>query len=92
MNLIRKQFHDAENTQQKQYKALKEHILLNTPKTEQKAVVKKLKDEQVRKLASLAEQYDMTIADMLQQQNVCTSRHVWRIVSFPNKMYIPCSG
>ncbi|XP_041347445.1 serine/threonine-protein kinase TAO1-like isoform X2 [Gigantopelta aegis] len=70
VNLIRKQFHDAQNTQQKQYKALKEHILLNTPKTEQKAVVKKLKDEQVRKLASLAEQYDMTIADMLQQQNV----------------------
>ena len=67
---IRKQFNEAVKTQQRQYKALKEHILQNTPKAEQKAVVKKLKEEQVRKLAALGDQYEASIAEMLQQQNV----------------------
>ncbi|KAK7477446.1 hypothetical protein BaRGS_00031348 [Batillaria attramentaria] len=67
---IRKQFNEAVKTQQRQYKALKEHILQNTPKPEQKAVVKKLKEEQMRKLAALGDQYEASIAEMLQQQNV----------------------
>ncbi|XP_055957551.1 serine/threonine-protein kinase TAO1-B isoform X3 [Patella vulgata] len=67
---IRKQFNEAVKTQQKQYKALKEHILHTTPKNEQKAVGKKLKEEQMRKLALLGEQYEQSIAEMLQQQNV----------------------
>ncbi|KAK7087376.1 serine/threonine-protein kinase TAO1-like isoform X3 [Littorina saxatilis] len=67
---IRKQFNEAVKTQQRQYKALKEHILQTTPKAEQKAVVKKLKEEQVRKLAALGDQYEASIAEMLQQQNV----------------------
>ena len=37
---------------------------------EQKAVVKKLKEESVRKLAALGDQYEASIAEMLQQQNV----------------------
>jgi thousand and one amino acid protein kinase len=57
-------------TQQKQYKALKEHVLQTTPKAEQKAVEKKLKEEQRRKLAALGDQYEASIAEMLQQQNV----------------------
>lgn len=67
---IRKQFHEAVETQRKQYKALKDHVLANTPKTEQKAVAKKLKEEQVRKLNLLGEQYEASISEMLQQQNV----------------------
>lgn len=67
---IRKQFNEAVKTQQRQYKALKEHVLQNTPKPEQKAVVKKLKEEQMRKLATLGDQYEASIAEMLQQQNV----------------------
>lgn len=67
---IRRQFHEAVKTQQKQYKALKEHVVSNTPKNEQKAVVKKLKEEQMRKLAILGEQYEASIAEMLQQQNM----------------------
>lgn len=67
---IRKQFREAVKTQEKQYKALKEHILQNVPKNEQKAVVKKLKEEQRRKLAILGEQYEQSIAEMLQQQNI----------------------
>ncbi|XP_063396791.1 serine/threonine-protein kinase TAO1-like isoform X3 [Mytilus trossulus] len=68
--LIRKQFHEAVQTQRKQYRALKDHIVQNTPKNEQKAVVKKLKEEQVRKLNILGEQYEASIAEMLQQQNM----------------------
>ncbi|XP_064613495.1 serine/threonine-protein kinase TAO1-like isoform X2 [Liolophura sinensis] len=67
---IRKQFHEAVKTQERQYKALKEHVLMSTPRPEQKAVVKKLKEEQMRKLAILGEQYEQSISDMLQQQNV----------------------
>ncbi|XP_013085302.1 serine/threonine-protein kinase TAO1-like isoform X2 [Biomphalaria glabrata] len=67
---IRKQFNEAVKTQQRQYKALKDHILQNTPKNEQKTVVKKLKEEQMRKLAALGDQYEASIAEMLQQQNV----------------------
>ncbi|XP_061162702.1 serine/threonine-protein kinase TAO1-like [Saccostrea echinata] len=67
---IRKQFHEAVDTQRKQYKALKDHVLANTPKNEQKAVGKKLKEEQVRKLNLLGEQYEASIAEMLQQQNM----------------------
>lgn len=67
---IRKQFHEAVETQRKQYKALKDHVLANTPKNEQKAVAKKLKEEQVRKLNLLGEQYEASISEMLQQQNM----------------------
>lgn len=67
---IRKQYSEAVKTQTRQYKALKEQILQNTPKAEQKTVVKKLKDEQMRKLNNLNDQYEASIAEMLQQQNV----------------------
>nr|KAG5692477.1 hypothetical protein BaRGS_005023 [Batillaria attramentaria] len=61
---IRKQFNEAVKTQQRQYKALKEHILQNTPKPEQKAVVKKLKEEQMRKLAALGDQWRLDESQM----------------------------
>ena len=60
--------------QQKQYKALKEQILQTTPKLEQKAVIKKLKEEQMRKMAMLGEQYEGSINEMMQQQNVSMIR------------------
>lgn len=53
---IRKQFRETCKTQTRQYKALKAHILQNTPKDEQKAVIKKLKEEQHRKLTLLGDQ------------------------------------
>ena len=53
---IRKQFRETCKTQTRQYKALKAQILQTTPKDEQKAVIKKLKEEQQRKLALLGEQ------------------------------------
>uniref|UniRef100_A0A1B6LLJ8 non-specific serine/threonine protein kinase n=1 Tax=Graphocephala atropunctata TaxID=36148 RepID=A0A1B6LLJ8_9HEMI len=67
---IRKQFRETCKIQTRQYKALKAQILATTPKDEQKTVIKKLKDEQRRKLALLGEQYEQSIAEMLQKQSI----------------------
>ncbi|XP_060532798.1 serine/threonine-protein kinase Tao isoform X1 [Cylas formicarius] len=66
--LVRKQFRETCKVQTKQYKALKAQILMNTPKEQQKTVIKKLKEEQRRKLALLGDQYEQSIAEMLQKQ------------------------
>lgn len=68
--MIRKQFRETCKIQTRQYKAWKNQILASTPKEEQKLVIKKLKEEQMRKLAILGEQYEQSIADMLQKQSV----------------------
>lgn len=67
---IRKQFRETCKIQTRQYKALKAQILQATAKDEQKTVIKKLKEEQRRKLALLGEQYDQSIAEMLQKQSI----------------------
>ena len=68
--LIRKQFRDTCKIQTRQYKALKSQVVQTTTKDEQKIVLKKLKEEQRRKMALLGEQYEQTIAEMLQKQSV----------------------
>ncbi|XP_048476924.1 serine/threonine-protein kinase TAO2-like isoform X2 [Rhincodon typus] len=65
---IKKQFQDTCKIQTRQYKALRNHLLETTVKSEHKAVLKRLKDEQTRKLAILAEQYDHSINEMLSTQ------------------------
>ncbi|XP_051968625.1 serine/threonine-protein kinase TAO2-like isoform X3 [Xyrauchen texanus] len=65
---IKRQFQDTCKIQTRQFKALRNHLLENTPKSDHKAVLKRLKDEQTRKLAILAEQYDHSINDMLSTQ------------------------
>merc|ERR1711983_159504 len=65
--LIRKQFRDTCKIQTRQYKALKSQT---TSKDDQKVVLKKLKEEQRRKMALLGEQYEQTIAEMLQKQSI----------------------
>ncbi|KAL6115963.1 taok1 [Pungitius sinensis] len=65
---IKKQFQDTCKIQTRQYKALRNHLLETTPKSEHKAVLKRLKHEQHRKLAILAEQYDHSINEMLSTQ------------------------
>uniref|UniRef100_A0A0K8TKZ0 non-specific serine/threonine protein kinase n=1 Tax=Tabanus bromius TaxID=304241 RepID=A0A0K8TKZ0_TABBR len=67
---IRKQFRETCKTQTRQYKALKAQILQSTPKEQQKAVIKKLKEEKHRKLTLLGDQYEQSIADMLQKQSL----------------------
>ncbi|MEQ2157763.1 Serine/threonine-protein kinase TAO2 [Goodea atripinnis] len=61
--------------QTRQYKALRNHLLETTPKSEHKLVLKRLKDEQTRKLAILAEQYDHSVNDMLSTQAVSKARN-----------------
>jgi len=68
--LIRKQFRDTCKIQTRQYKALKSQVLQTTSKEDQKVVLKKLKEEQRRKMALLGEQYEQTIAEMLQKQSI----------------------
>ncbi|XP_061081254.1 serine/threonine-protein kinase TAO2-like isoform X1 [Conger conger] len=65
---IKRQFQDTCKIQTRQYKALRNHLLESTPKPDHKAVLKRLKEEQTRKLAILAEQYDHSINDMLSTQ------------------------
>lgn len=71
---IKRQFQDTCKIQTRQYKALRNHLLENTPKSDHKAMLKRLKDEQTRKLAILAEQYDHSINDMLSTQAVSKAR------------------
>uniref|UniRef100_A0AAQ5X9I8 non-specific serine/threonine protein kinase n=1 Tax=Amphiprion ocellaris TaxID=80972 RepID=A0AAQ5X9I8_AMPOC len=65
---IKRQFQETCKIQTRQYKALRNHLLESTPKSDHKAVLKRLKEEQTRKLAILAEQYDHSINDMLSTQ------------------------
>lgn len=71
---IKKQFQDTCKVQTKQYKALKNHQLEVTPKSEHKTILKSLKDEQTRKLAILAEQYEQSINEMMASQAVGAAR------------------
>lgn len=73
---IKKQFQDTCKVQTKQYKALRHHQTEVTPKAEHKVVLKALKDEQTRKLAILAEQYEQSINEMMASQAVSSSRHI----------------
>uniref|UniRef100_A0A3Q3VPZ8 Serine/threonine-protein kinase TAO3 n=1 Tax=Mola mola TaxID=94237 RepID=A0A3Q3VPZ8_MOLML len=65
---IKKQFQDTCKVQTKQYKALRHHQMEVMPKAEHKTVLKALKDEQTRKLAILAEQYEQSINEMMASQ------------------------
>ncbi|MEQ2211796.1 hypothetical protein XENOCAPTIV_016420 [Xenoophorus captivus] len=86
----------------RQYKALRNHLLETTPKSEHKLVLKRLKDEQTRKLAILAEQYDHSVNDMLSTQAVSKARNhrdtVRILPAFPSKpsknlddMFVPAA-
>uniref|UniRef100_A0A8C4MB29 Serine/threonine-protein kinase TAO2 n=1 Tax=Equus asinus asinus TaxID=83772 RepID=A0A8C4MB29_EQUAS len=65
---IKKQFQETCKIQTRQYKALRAHLLETTPKAQHKSLLKRLKEEQTRKLAILAEQYDQSISEMLSSQ------------------------
>uniref|UniRef100_F6UDW5 non-specific serine/threonine protein kinase n=1 Tax=Ciona intestinalis TaxID=7719 RepID=F6UDW5_CIOIN len=65
---IKKQFQETVKVQEKQYRAWKNHVLETVPKKEQKDVLRRMKDEQMRKLAILAEQYNRSITELNQKQ------------------------
>ena len=91
--LIRKQFRDTCKIQTRQYKALKSQVVQTTAKDEQKIVLKKLKEEQRRKMALLGEQYEQTIAEMLQKQSVSraeSSLSVYFVLLFSSERSSKC--
>ncbi|XP_039628926.1 serine/threonine-protein kinase TAO3 [Polypterus senegalus] len=65
---IKKQFQDTCKVQTKQYKALRNHQLEVSSKCEHKTILKALKEDQTRKLAILAEQYEQSINEMMASQ------------------------
>ena len=67
---IKKQFQDTCKVQNKQYKALRNHQLEVAPKGDHRVILKSLKEEQTRKLALLAEQYEHSINEMMASQTV----------------------
>lgn len=67
---IKKQFQDTCKVQNKQYKALRNHQLEVSPKGDHKSILKGLKEEQTRKLAVLAEQYEHSINELMASQSV----------------------
>uniref|UniRef100_A0A7E4VFL9 non-specific serine/threonine protein kinase n=1 Tax=Panagrellus redivivus TaxID=6233 RepID=A0A7E4VFL9_PANRE len=68
--LIRKQFRHTCKTQTRQYKAYQAQLVQSVAREEQKELISKLKAEQTRKIADLAEQYERTIKDMMSEQTV----------------------
>lgn len=71
---IRRQFRETCKIQTKQYKAWKTQVLADQPKSEQRVnrqrLISKLKEDQVRKLNLLGEQYEQSVAEMLQRQSI----------------------
>jgi len=67
---IKRQFQDAAKIQQKQFKVYRNHQLAKTSKGEQKELMKRMKEEQLRRMAMLSQQYDASIAEMIERQNV----------------------
>ncbi|MCP9258326.1 Serine/threonine-protein kinase TAO1 [Dirofilaria immitis] len=67
---IRKQYRQAVKTQLRQSKLLQAQVLNSTPKEEHRDMIIKLKEEQKRKLATLAGQYESTIESLLRDLTV----------------------
>ncbi len=67
---IKKQYNDTVKIQTRQYKALQKQMVATIPAERKKEILKQNKEDQLRKIAMLAMQYERTIADMAQQQTV----------------------
>lgn len=85
---IKKQFQDTCKVQTKQYKALRHHQMEVTPKAEHKTVLKALKDEQTRKLAILAEQYEQSINEMMASQAVSREKFISYFIIFSKQEFL----
>uniref|UniRef100_A0A183BQY2 non-specific serine/threonine protein kinase n=1 Tax=Globodera pallida TaxID=36090 RepID=A0A183BQY2_GLOPA len=68
--IIRKQFRQAVKIQTRQFKAYQAQMLQMAPREEHKELLNRLKEEQNRKIASLADQYESTIETMVTEQTV----------------------
>ena len=78
---IKKQFHDTVRIQQRQYKQYQKQIVSTVPKDRYRDLLKQSKEEQMRKIAMLAMQYERTISDMAQQQTVSIAHEEGRRIT-----------
>ncbi|PAV63512.1 hypothetical protein WR25_07685 isoform A [Diploscapter pachys] len=67
---IRKQYRQAVKIQTRQFKLWQTQMLQAAPRDEQREIEKKLKEEQKRKIALLASQYESQIENMVQEKTV----------------------
>ena len=67
---MKKQFHEACKTQERQYKVLKKEMLAREPREKHAEIIQKCKEDRVRKFADLGTQYEQSISDLLQKQKV----------------------
>ncbi|KAL3091356.1 hypothetical protein niasHS_007149 [Heterodera schachtii] len=68
--IIRKQFRQAVKIQTRQFKAYQSQMLQMAPREEHRELLNRLKEEQSRKIASLADQYEATIETMVTEQTI----------------------
>ncbi|CAI4232440.1 unnamed protein product [Auanema sp. JU1783] len=67
---IRKQYRQAVKTQTRQFKLWQNQLFQSIPKDEQKDFANRLKEEQKRKIALVASQYESQIENMVQEKTV----------------------
>ena len=71
---VRKQFHDTLKIQNRQYKILQKQKLAEAPREMHREIIRKFKEDRIRKMADLASQYDSSVSELLRKQKVKVSR------------------
>lgn len=61
---IKRQYREVCKVQMRQFKALQQQVLQTMPREKHKQVIKKMKEEQTRKMAILGEQYRLSIQEI----------------------------
>lgn len=67
---VRKQFHDTLKIQNRQYKILQKQKLAEAPREMHREIIRKFKEDRIRKMADLASQYDSSVSELLRKQKV----------------------
>lgn len=67
---VRKQFHETLKIQSRQYKILQKQKLAQSPRELHRDIIRKFKEDRIRKMADLASQYDASVSELLRKQKV----------------------
>lgn len=67
---VKKQFNETCRIADQQHRMLRKQMLATTPREQHQEILKKLKEDKVRKFNELAIQYEKSINDILQNQKV----------------------
>jgi thousand and one amino acid protein kinase len=67
---LRRQYQESVKAEEKKYRSRRDEIMARLPKTEQRDAIKRLKEERARHIAILAEQFENTLAENLDQQTI----------------------